>query len=54
MSSAVKGASLQIELGGDHPDVFVRIMSYDLTKQHDLLERFVGKRMRVTVELLEN
>ena len=46
------GASLTIELF-DPGQVFVRVQSWDEALQHNQMRAFLGKRLRVTVETLD-
>jgi hypothetical protein len=45
---AVGGADYGISPGG----VFVRVQSWDETTRHPELQRFIGKKIRVTVEVV--
>lgn len=35
------------------PGMFVRVQSWDETRQHEELRKFNGRRLRVTVEVIE-
>lgn len=39
--------------GEDEDPIFVRVQSWDETKRHETFNRLVGKRVRVTVEVLD-
>lgn len=50
------GQAMIIEFsgGGAGDDgVFVRVHSWDSTRQHDLLDSLRGRRVRVTVEIVD-
>jgi hypothetical protein len=47
------GLAMIIEIdGGEDEPVFVRLQSWDSTKQHPVLRQLGGKRLRVTVEVV--
>lgn len=45
-----------VELGGDNtidPNFFMRLQSWDESKQHDFLKSLLGKQVKITIEIIE-
>jgi hypothetical protein len=41
------------EMNGDEAGVFVRLQSWDTTEKHETFNKLIGKKVRVTIEVIE-
>lgn len=41
------------EMNGCEAGVFVRFQSWDTSKQHETFNKFIGKKVKVTIEVVE-
>lgn len=47
------GRSLSLCLDDEDSDLFVRVHSWDETRKHEEFRRLIGKKIRVTIEIVE-
>lgn len=60
-SGVVPGADIQddgqamiVEINSDDPHFFIRLQSWDEDKQHPLMRSLVGKKIMVTLEIIDD